>query len=175
MTARCEVAGASNVLDFDVSESEEVVLSRVLDVDERRRGHAKFRMTVRMSIRQVCNILDEVSVRRRNRFVGIYYCAYHRGFRVCPVTRKGYFRRRERLFKRDHCSRATRRYREERRRSGERFDWKTTQRSIAEFRRQCRRIYKESLSCVAPELEQRDIPDSDYLDIVELRASLPTG
>jgi hypothetical protein len=28
---------------------------------------------------------------------------------------------------------------------------------------------------VAPELEQRDIPDSDYLDIVELRASLPTG
>lgn len=149
--------------EFEMSEKDLRDMARFLDVDERRRGNAKFREMHKMNVDDVCRLMGEADVRRRSQNVGVWRDRYSSRLEVGQTTKQGRLRRRERSYYRDRSSRDRRKRNEKERRDGERYDWKVQKRYRAEWRKENRRLYKESQS------------DGDVLSERQLEALLEDG
>lgn len=127
---------------FNVSDIELRQMARALDVDERRRGNAKYRRGHKMRISEFCRLMEEADLRKRSKHVGVWREKRSRRLNVGQFTKRGQLRSRERRYR---SSRETRKQQEAERRSGTRFDGKVRKRLLADHRREQRRLYRESL------------------------------
>ncbi|KAJ8174390.1 hypothetical protein LV161_008859 [Aspergillus fumigatus] len=163
--------------EFGVSDKELRDMVRALDLSERRRGNAKRRDKHPMKIDEFCRLMEEADIRRRSRSVGVWRDRYSGKLGVGQVSRRGRLRRREQRWRRDRYSRQTRREHRRERLLGDRVDWKWLRGYNAQWRRENRRLYKESLESGYGRSREQNAPldggsdcldDDDEMEFVEL-------
>lgn len=150
--------------DFHLSEEEIGRMARVLDLDERRRGNAKYRQSHKMRLLQLCRLMEEAQVRKRNKYVAIRLDKYTRSIGIEVMSKRGNVRRRKR---RSRCTREMRKSEGMHWFSSARREVKAQRRLRANYRREQRRLYRQSVRCGERRQELEDPIVDDFPSTAE--------